>query len=102
MRAARRPRPSLTPSVDAIRRAPALLGARSRLLLPLAGATAQHHDLAAGLLDRGESRGRGADDLDRDRRGDVSLAEQAHAVERPTDQAGGDEAGGIDGLPGVD
>src|SRR5215831_7006937 len=59
-------------------------------------------DLAAGLLDRGDRRRRGARDLYLDLGLDLAFAKEAHAVQRLLEQAGGLHGGGVDGLGGVE
>src|SRR5260370_14989598 len=59
-------------------------------------------DLAAGLLDRGDRRRRGARDLHFNLGLDLALAKEAHAVPRILEQAGGLHGGSVDGLAGVE
>src|SRR3979490_3191590 len=53
-------------------------------------------DLAAGLLDRGDRRRRGARDLHFDLGLDLAFAKEAHAVRRMLEQSGGLHGGGVD------
>src|SRR5262249_2879270 len=59
-------------------------------------------DLAAGLLDRGDRRCRGAGDLHFDLGLDLAFAKEAHAVQRLLEQPGGLHGGGVDRLGGVE
>src|SRR5258705_839470 len=59
-------------------------------------------DLAAGLLDRGDRRRRGARDLHFDLGLDLAFAKEAHAIRRILEQAAGLHGGSVDRLAGVE
>src|ERR1700722_12692417 len=60
----------------------------------------RQHNLAARLLHRRDRRLRGAGDLDRDRRLELTFGQQANAVADATQQPGGDQRLAVDRFPG--
>src|SRR6266446_7928975 len=76
------------------------LGRPFRLLRRIGSGPAGHHHLAAGRLDRVDRCLGGTGYLDRQRRAELALSQQADAVARPPQHPGGDQLAGVDGALG--
>src|SRR5690349_4610914 len=80
----------------------ALRDGRVKGLGGLGSRLGRQFDLAAGLLDRGDRRRRGACDLHFNLGGELAFSKQAHAIESILEQAGRLHGGGVDRLGRVE